>query len=68
MGPAQHSRQHNLTGIHRNADGGGAVRQVPRPQGDLAKPEYAGTTFSAQGVPWSSSVLGQRRQLIHDWL
>lgn len=68
MGSAQHPRQHHLTRIHRDANGRGTVCEVSRPEGDVADTEHVGTSFSSQGIPWCSSVLGQRRQLVHDWV
>lgn len=67
MGSVQHPRQHHLARIHCNADGGGVVCQVSGAQGVVAYAEHAGTAVSAQGIPRCGGVLGQRRQLVHDW-
>lgn len=59
MGPAQHPRQHHFAWIHRDGDGGGAVREVPGAKDGVANAEHVGTVVEATGVQGCSGVFDQ---------
>ena len=57
MGLIRHPRQHHLPRLHRNRNGGGSLRKIPRAQTRLADAEYAGQVEFARGVQRCGGVL-----------